>query len=166
MTLVLVQESDSPALRNGLCNCRPVLELLLMARMPSPRTTCGEIPVRALGRDPVCWCGFVKGSCSCSGCLAGADRPVPNIHVSLVPRRPERLNPSNQPGAVFTGPGGRDPAGRRGGCVAACVCATLVTVSAGHPQQAVRVLRVGAAVGAGTPTFSALPLLRWILPGF
>lgn len=117
MTLVLTQESDGSALRSGLCNCRPVLELLLMVWMPSPCPACDETPVRVLGTDPLCRCGFVKGPCSCSGCLAGADRPVPNTHVSRVPRCPERLNPSNQPGAVFTGPGGRDPAGQRGGCV-------------------------------------------------
>ena len=41
-----------------------------------------------------------------------------------------------------------------------------VTLSAAHPQQAVSVLCVGAEVDARASPFSALPVLRWILPGF
>lgn len=58
----------------------------------------------------------------------------------------------------------RGPARAAG--LAVSVCAMTATLFAAHLQQAVRVLCVGAEVDARASPFSALPVLRWILPSF
>ena len=66
--------------------------------------------------------------------------------------------------------GARTPCPERLVCVCACVCVCMRAVTADslavHPQQAGRVLCLGAEVDTGASPLSALPLLHWILPSF